>query len=220
MSDGGRPSYARFPVVGDASVVRRAFALLIDAIVLFVAYLTITVPVWSLAPGRLAFPVNIAESQVLSEDSFLEGDTTLTRREVQVDYFSLTGQLDSCRFQVTTRATPGDWLAWSRSVREPVGDCAYLARFDFGQWLEILIVLFYAPLMEGGRAHATVGKMALALQVRRKDGGEVGFARAFVRNLAEALCLLSLGLGYLIALFTTRRQALHDLLAGTVVVER
>ena len=74
--------------------------------------------------------------------------------------------------------------------------------------------------MEGSSLHATVGKLALALQVQRKDGSEVGYVRAFLRNLAEALCILSFALGYLAALFTTRRQALHDLLTGTVVVER
>lgn len=220
MSEGATASRDAHPVVGDASVIRRVFALLIDVIFLFVAYTTITVPAWSLAPDRLAYPIDIAESQVLREDSFVEGETTVTVREVQVDYFSLQQQLDSCRFEVTTRRTPGEFALWSTSVREPIGSCAYLARFDYGVWFEILILLFYAPLMEGGGPHATVGKLALALQVRRKGGGEVGFARAFLRNLAEALCVLTLGLGYLIALFTARRQALHDLLAGTVVVER
>ena len=220
MSDQAPPSYDRYPVVGDASVVRRVFALVIDAILLFVAYLMITIPAWALAPDWLAFPINIAETQVLSEDSFVDQDAAVTVREVQIDYFSLSEQLDSCRFEVTTRRTPGRFFTWSKTHREPLAPCAYLARFDFGLWFEILMLLFYAPLLEGSRPHATVGKMALALQVRRKDGGEVGFARAFARNVAEALCLLSFGLGYLIALFTTRRQALHDLLTGTVVVER
>jgi len=220
MSGVAPPSYDKYPVVGDASVVRRVFAFVIDAIFLFVAYLTITVPAWSLAPDWLAFPINIAETQVLREDSVIDQDATVTVREIQVDYFSLSEQLDSCRFEVTTRQTPGRFFTSTETRREPLAPCAYLARFDFGLWFEILMVLFYAPLLEGSRPHATVGKMALALQVRRKDGGEVGFARAFARNVAEALCLLTVGLGYLVALFTTRRQALHDLLTGTVVVER
>ena len=220
MSDGEPASYSKYPVVGDASVARRIFALLIDLIFLFVAYATITVPAWYLAPGWLAFPIDIAESRVLREDTAVEGETTVSVREVQVDYYSLTRQLDSCRFTVTTRQTPGRFFTSSTTAREPVGACGYLARFDFGFWLEILILFLYAPLMEGSRAHATVGKLALALEVQRKDGGEVGVARAFLRNLAEALCLLTLGLGYLAALFTTRRQALHDLMVGTVVVER
>jgi hypothetical protein len=220
MSEGSKASYSKYPVVGDASVVRRAFALFIDGIFLFVAYMMITIPAWSLAPSWLAFPINITETRVLGEDSFVDGETTVTIKEIQVDYFSLKQQLDSCRFEITTRDTPSESLTWSSSDREPLEPCAYLARFDYGLWFEVLILLFYAPLMESSRLHATVGKLALALQVRRKDGGDVGFVRAFLRNLAEALCILSLTLGYLIALFTTRRQALHDLLLGTVVMER
>ena len=211
MSGGKKASYSKYPAVGDASVVRRAFALFIDGIFLFVAYMMITIPAWSLAPGWLAFPISITESQVLGADSFVDGETSITIQEIQVDYFSLKQKLDSCRFEVTTRETPSESIIWSSSDREPLEPCAYLARFDYGLWFEILILLFYAPLMESSRLHATV---------RRKDGGDVGFARAFLRNLAEALCVLSLTVGYLIALFTTRRQALHDLLLGTVVVER
>lgn len=220
MSEEAPASYSRFPAVGDASVVRRAFALLIDVIVLFIAYMMIAVPAWSLAPDWLAFPIDIAESKVLGEQRVVEGEMTTTVREVQVDYFSLTRQLDSCRFEITTRETPSVFGSWSESHRRPLGRCLYLERFDYGLWFEVLLLLFYAPAMEGSRLQATVGKLALALEVQRKDGREVGFARAFLRNLAEALCLLTLGLGYLTALFTTRRQALHDLLTGTVVVER
>ena len=220
MSGGTKASYTKYPVVGDASVVRRAFALFIDGIFLFLAYMMIAIPAWSLAPGWLAFPVNITETRLLGEEIIVDGDTTITLQEIQVDYFSLKRQLDSCRFEVTTRETPGESVTWWTSEREPLEPCAYLERFDYGRWFEILILLFYAPLMESGRLHATIGKLALALQVQRKDGGELGFARAFLRNLAEALCILTFGLGYLVALFTTRRQALHDLILGTVVVER
>lgn len=56
------------------------------------------------------------------------------------------------------------------------------------------------------------------LQVRTVNMERVSFLRAFMRNLAEILCVLTLLLGYLAALFTMRRQALHDLLTTTIVV--
>ena len=220
MTGGTKASYSKYPVVGDASVVRRAFALLIDGVCLFLAYMMIAIPAWSLAPGWLAYPVDITETRLLGEEAYRDGETTVTVQEVHVDYYSLKRQLDSCRFVVTTRTAPGATFIQTTTEREALEPCAYLARFDYGFWFELLLLLFYAPLMEGSRLHATVGKLALALQVQRKDGTEVGFIRAFLRNLAEALCLLSFALGYLVALFTTRRQALHDLLTDTVVVER
>jgi uncharacterized RDD family membrane protein YckC len=43
------------------------------------------------------------------------------------------------------------------------------------------------------------------------------FARASVRTLARWLNTLT-GIGYLMMPFTPRKQALHDLIAGTVVI--
>jgi uncharacterized RDD family membrane protein YckC len=48
----------------------------------------------------------------------------------------------------------------------------------------------------------------------------VGFLRATGRWAGRWLSALAFGVGYLIQPFTARRQALHDLLAGTVVVAR
>ena len=101
---------------------------------------------------------------------------------------------------------------------EPIGDCDYLDRFDIGLLVNVVLIFLYAPLMESSRRQATVGKMVMGLQVRTVDMDRVSFLRAFMRNLAEVLCVLTLTLGYLVCLFTKRRQALHDLLTKTVVV--
>jgi uncharacterized RDD family membrane protein YckC len=65
----------------------------------------------------------------------------------------------------------------------------------------------------------TVGKWATGLRVERRGGEPVGFARALVRHtLGYILSLLTLGLGFLLAAFSREGRALHDLIAGTVVV--
>jgi len=67
---------------------------------------------------------------------------------------------------------------------------------------------------------ATPGKRALRLQVVTADGEErISFLRATGRWAGRYLSLLPLFLGYLMQPFTARRQALHDLVAGTVVVQ-
>ena len=62
---------------------------------------------------------------------------------------------------------------------------------------------------------ATPGKLLVGLRVVREDGSRLEFPRALLRFVAEPL---SLGTGYLVALFTPSGQALHDIVAGTVVV--
>jgi uncharacterized RDD family membrane protein YckC len=58
----------------------------------------------------------------------------------------------------------------------------------------------------------------LGLRVTDRRGRPIGFARSLGRYLGKLLSTILLGAGFLTAPFLPRRQALHDLLAGTVVV--
>jgi uncharacterized RDD family membrane protein YckC len=77
--------------------------------------------------------------------------------------------------------------------------------------------LYYA-LMESSAKQATVGKMALGIMVTDLEGRRIGFGRATGRYFAKILSALILGIGFLMAAFTERKQGLHDILAGTLVV--
>lgn len=65
----------------------------------------------------------------------------------------------------------------------------------------------------------TVGKWATGLRVERLGGAPLGFGRALLRHtLGYLASLLTLGVGFLLAAFSREGRALHDLVAGTVVV--
>ncbi len=64
----------------------------------------------------------------------------------------------------------------------------------------------------------TPGMVLLGLRVLRADGGKVGLLVALKRFIGLMLSVSTLGIGFLMVLVTERRRALHDLLAGTVVV--
>lgn len=85
--------------------------------------------------------------------------------------------------------------------------------------LNALAGWLYFALQESSAAQATLGKRALGLRVVGPGGGRITFARATGRHFAKWLSALPLGLGFLMAVFTEKKQALHDLLAGTCVVE-
>lgn len=82
-----------------------------------------------------------------------------------------------------------------------------------GWWL-------YVAIMESSPLQATLGKMALGVKVTDLQGRRIGFGRATGRYFAQILSSLTLGIGYLMAAFTRRRQCLHDKIAGTLVVRR
>jgi uncharacterized RDD family membrane protein YckC len=78
----------------------------------------------------------------------------------------------------------------------------------------------YYALMESSPARGTLGKLALNLYVGDLHGDPITYRRAIWRNLLKTLSTLLLGGGWIMAAFTPRKQALHDLLAGTLVLRR
>ena len=91
---------------------------------------------------------------------------------------------------------------------------------SLGMVIGVLLWWLYFALLESSRLQATLGKLALAIKVTTLDGRRIGFWRATLRTIAKYLSAAILLIGFIMAGLTRRRQALHDLLAGTLVVDR
>ena len=83
-----------------------------------------------------------------------------------------------------------------------------------------LVPWFYFSFLESSRWQATVGKNVLRLYVTDIEGRRLTRGRAMGRNLAKYLSNLTMGVGYLMCGFTTKKQALHDVLARCLVLRR
>ncbi len=81
-----------------------------------------------------------------------------------------------------------------------------------------LIQLLYWPVLESSTHQATFGKRMLGIRVEHADGGRTTFLRALGRNVAKFISAIPLFLGFVMAAFTGRKQALHDIIAKCVVV--
>ena len=84
--------------------------------------------------------------------------------------------------------------------------------------ISTVVSWLYSALMESSSKQATLGKMALGIRVTDLDGNRIGFGKATGRYFAKILSALILGIGFLMVAFTERKQGLHDILAGTLVV--
>lgn len=88
----------------------------------------------------------------------------------------------------------------------------------------LLIAAFTSFAIEviwtGSHLQASPGKLALRLKVTDRNGKPIGLAHAFGRYLSKGLSSTVFCIGFLIQPFTARKQALHDMLAGTLVVNR
>jgi uncharacterized RDD family membrane protein YckC len=78
----------------------------------------------------------------------------------------------------------------------------------------------YFALLESSPARGTLGKIALNLFVGDRHGDPITFWRASARYWLKILSTLLCMLGWFLAAFTPRKQALHDLLSGTLVLRR
>ena len=86
----------------------------------------------------------------------------------------------------------------------------------------ITLALFWGYFVgfEVSKYEATPGKIAMALRVTDMEGRRVGVIRATVRHFAKFLTIATLSIGFFIAIFTRKRQTLHDLIAGCVVISK
>jgi uncharacterized RDD family membrane protein YckC len=84
--------------------------------------------------------------------------------------------------------------------------------------LSIILGWLYYALMESSARGATVGKLVLGIRVTDPSGGRISFGRATVRYFSKIISAMILMIGYIMAAFTDRKQALHDIIAGTLVV--
>jgi uncharacterized RDD family membrane protein YckC len=84
--------------------------------------------------------------------------------------------------------------------------------------IAILIGWIYYAIQESSSKRATLGKRAIGLQVTDLNGDRISFGRSTGRYFSAYVSTLLLCIGYLMVPFTPKRQALHDLMAGTVVV--
>lgn len=85
--------------------------------------------------------------------------------------------------------------------------------------LIIGISIGYYVVMESGPWQATLGKKAVGLIVVDESGERITWTRALGRYLAKILSTIILFIGFIMVGFTEKKQGLHDILAGTLVVK-
>lgn len=79
--------------------------------------------------------------------------------------------------------------------------------------------LYYA-LMESSTNQGTLGKMALGIKVTDLKGNRISFGKATGRYFGKIVSGMILYIGFIMAGFTEKKQALHDMMAGCLVVNK
>jgi len=103
----------------------------------------------------------------------------------------------------------------------PAFPVALLATIWFFLIVATVASWLYYALMESSQTQGTLGKMAISLAVTDAQGRPVTFGRASGRFFAKIITgLIPFAIGYIMAGFTEKKQALHDMIASCLVVRK
>jgi uncharacterized RDD family membrane protein YckC len=86
--------------------------------------------------------------------------------------------------------------------------------------INMVVNWLYFALMESSSWQATLGKRAVGVIVVNENGARISFLTATIRYVGKIVSGLILLIGYIMAAFTAKKQALHDMIASTYVVKK
>lgn len=86
--------------------------------------------------------------------------------------------------------------------------------------LPMLFAWLYASVMESSPLRGTLGKLVFGIVVTDLNGNRLSFGRATGRHLGKVFSTMFFWFGHLMAAFTEKKQALHDLVASSLVVNK
>jgi len=95
----------------------------------------------------------------------------------------------------------------------------FTATFGAGMAIGFFAPWLYEAFMTSSEWQATVGKRVMSIVVTDLNGNRMSFARATGRHFAKYISVFLLGIGFVIAAFMAKKQALHDMIAETLVMK-
>jgi uncharacterized RDD family membrane protein YckC len=85
--------------------------------------------------------------------------------------------------------------------------------------VSLFVVWLYYALCESSAWQGTVGKKVLGIRVTDEYGNRIGFGKATGRHFAKIVSSLICFVGFIMIAFTEKQQGLHDMIAGTLVLQ-
>jgi uncharacterized RDD family membrane protein YckC len=157
---------------------------------------------------------SIASIESLTDDPLVPAITTLDWRLFAffADYFIFIC-LMAGSFAVVTIL-----LRYERPGSSTSSHTAGVVDYTVTRFCAFVAWIVYFAAQESSRWQATLGKRLFKLRVVTLDNSRITFAGASARAFLKLVGLAAFFLGIIPALFTRRRQTLHDLVSRTVVV--
>jgi uncharacterized RDD family membrane protein YckC len=181
--------------------------------------------VWAPAPDAAATPEDGAPAPAPSERAYTAPFVTFAvMPSAQPAY--------SARYAGFWRRFAAYWIDWfiffaielfiaaARGIPLSAQQSLEPAEVAKGLLIGLLIGWLYAATFESSPWQATIGKRAMDIYVTNLKGHRLNFVQASGRFFGKVVSAIILGIGFFMIAFTERKQGLHDMLAGCLVVRR
>ena len=85
--------------------------------------------------------------------------------------------------------------------------------------ITMIIYWIYFAAMESSKKQATLGKQILKIKVVDMNGNRISFGKATGRHFGKIISFSIMLIGFFMASFTPKKQALHDIIAQCLVIK-
>ncbi|MCE2440984.1 MAG: RDD family protein [Candidatus Latescibacteria bacterium] len=91
-----------------------------------------------------------------------------------------------------------------------------------GYWIVINLAIawIYYSVFESSSKQGTLGKLAVGIKVTDMHGNRIKVGIAFGRNFTKLFSMMIFFIGFIMVAFAKRKQGLHDITAGCLVVRK
>jgi len=119
----------------------------------------------------------------------------------------------------------GFWLRFVAYIIDAIaiiisaGVLSVLIPFIDPNFVRFIVAGAYFIYLESSQYQATLGKMALGLKVTDLNGKRIIPSVAVIRFIGKIISGVIFFIGFIMAAFTDKKQALHDIIASTLVVQ-
>ncbi len=86
--------------------------------------------------------------------------------------------------------------------------------------ISLIVGWLYYALLESSKYQGTLGKVAVGIKVTDTVGNKITFARATGRYFGKIISSMTIYIGFIMAGFTVKKQALHDIMSDCLVIKK
>lgn len=121
-------------------------------------------------------------------------------------------------YEVTESIDDGGEKSTSRALVDPTTQLSIDKTTSSD--IEFYIIFIYWILLEASVWQASIGKRIMGLRVVTEDGSKPNIFQCTARNVLKILSVITIFIGFMMAGWTDKKQALHDLIPNLLVVKK